>query len=133
MPGSLLVVGLLLAALLAPSSHSPSSHSRASRPNVVVVMTDDQRVDDMAYMPKTRVLLAQHGVTFDQLLRRLSLCCPSRATYLTGQYNHNNGVRLDAAQQRRLAARAICCWTAIARCRSGCTPLAITPLTLGSI
>ena len=56
-------------------------------------MTDDQRVDDMDVMPKTRRLIGRRGVTFQRALATFPLCCPSRATYLTGQYAHNHGVR----------------------------------------
>jgi arylsulfatase A-like enzyme len=62
------------------------------RPNVVVVMTDDQTVADMQVMARTRRLIGGQGVTFDQSYVSYSLCCPSRATYLTGRYAHNHGV-----------------------------------------
>jgi N-acetylglucosamine-6-sulfatase len=62
------------------------------RPNVVVVMTDDQTVADMQVMAKTRRLIGGQGVAFDQSYVSYSLCCPSRATYLTGRYAHNHGV-----------------------------------------
>jgi N-acetylglucosamine-6-sulfatase len=62
------------------------------RPNVIVVMTDDQTVADMQVMPKTRRLIGRQGVTFDQSYVSYSLCCPSRATYLTGRYAHNHRV-----------------------------------------
>lgn len=66
---------------------------RPTRPNVVVITTDDQTIDDMASMPQTRALIGARGVTFDQSVVSLSQCCPSRATFLTGQYAHNHGVR----------------------------------------
>jgi N-acetylglucosamine-6-sulfatase len=62
------------------------------RPNVVVVMTDDQTLRDMSVMPRTRALIGDPGVTFTQNFASYALCCPSRATFLTGQYSHNNGV-----------------------------------------
>ncbi len=64
----------------------------AGKPNVVVIMTDDQTVEDLAQMPRTRRLIAAKGVSFDNYLVSFPLCCPSRATYLTGQYAHNSGV-----------------------------------------
>lgn len=66
---------------------------QAPRPNIVVVMTDDQDVASMAVMPKVRRLLADHGTTFTRSYASFPLCCPSRATLLTGQYSHNHGVR----------------------------------------
>lgn len=66
---------------------------RASkRPNVVVLMTDDQRLSDMEYMPRTRRLIGRAGITFTEALSPNPLCCPARASFLTGQASHNNGV-----------------------------------------
>ena len=64
----------------------------ASRPNILVIMTDDQTVDQMRALPKTRALLAARGTTFANSFVDFSLCCPSRSTFLTGQYAHNHGV-----------------------------------------
>jgi len=66
------------------------------RPNVVVLMTDDQTYADMAAMPRTRRLIGEAGARFTRSYVSYPLCCPSRATYLTGQYNHNNGVHTNA-------------------------------------
>ena len=65
------------------------------RPSVVVIMTDDQTYADMAAMPRTRRLIGQAGARFTRSYVSYPLCCPSRATYLTGQYNHNNGVQTN--------------------------------------
>lgn len=67
--------------------------NQTSRPNIVVIMTDDQ--DDtgsMATLPKVKRLLADQGVTFKNSFVSFSLCCTSRASFLTGQYAHNHGV-----------------------------------------
>jgi len=61
-------------------------------PNIVVVMTDDQDVASVRAMPRTRALLADRGTTFRNAVASLPLCCPSRATFLTGQYAHNHRV-----------------------------------------
>ncbi|MFA5830399.1 MAG: LamG-like jellyroll fold domain-containing protein [Candidatus Paceibacterota bacterium] len=64
-----------------------------TRPNIVVIMTDDQ--DDtgsMAIMPKTKQLLIDQGITFKNSFVDFPLCCPSRASFLTSQYAHNSGV-----------------------------------------
>lgn len=62
-------------------------------PNIVVVTTDDQDLASVEHMPKLRKVLAEEGVTFERHTVSFSLCCPSRATFLTGQHGHNNGVR----------------------------------------
>jgi arylsulfatase A-like enzyme len=69
-----------------------SASSAAGRPNVVVIMTDDENLSDMQVMPQTLNLIGAAGVTFDNFVVTYSLCCPSRATFLTGQYSHNHHV-----------------------------------------
>lgn len=99
-------VGLLLALVAGPtacvqeqvSGPSPETVEQAvssaeGRPNVVVVMTDDQDLESIRVMPQTLSRLGSAGVTFDNSVVTYSLCCPSRATFLTGQYSHNHGVR----------------------------------------
>jgi N-acetylglucosamine-6-sulfatase len=55
-------------------------------------MTDDQTVESLRVMPNVQRLLADKGVTFDNSFASYPLCCPSRSTFLTGQYAHNHGV-----------------------------------------
>lgn len=55
-------------------------------------MTDDQRLDDMKALPKTRRKIGDRGAAFTESFASFPLCCPSRATYLTGRYAHNHGV-----------------------------------------
>src|SRR5918992_2541217 len=62
------------------------------RPNVLVVMTDDQSVANMQAMPQTKALIGGQGTTFENSFVNFPLCCPSRSTFLTGQYAHNHGV-----------------------------------------
>lgn len=62
------------------------------RPNVVLVMSDDMRTDDLAFAPNLRKLIARHGVTFENSFSPFPLCCPARASFLTGQYAHNHKV-----------------------------------------
>lgn len=62
-------------------------------PNVVVIMTDDQTVESLRVMTRTRELLVDQGTTFTNGIATFPLCCPARAQFLTGQYAHNNGVR----------------------------------------
>jgi N-acetylglucosamine-6-sulfatase len=68
----------------------------AARPNVVVLMTDDQTHASLAYMPRVNGLLADQGTTFSQSISSFPLCCPSRTTHLTGQYAHNHRVLHNA-------------------------------------
>jgi N-acetylglucosamine-6-sulfatase len=65
------------------------------RPNVIVIDTDDMNATDMFVMRNTLSLLGAHGTTFSNSYVSYPLCCPSRATFLTGQYAHNHHVLTD--------------------------------------
>src|SRR5262249_23218058 len=80
---------LLLVAVLAAGG--ASGHAAAPRPNILVIETDDQTVASIRAMPNVGRLLAAHGTTFLNSFVANSLCCPSRATFLTGQYSHSTG------------------------------------------
>ncbi len=62
------------------------------RPNVLVVMTDDQTLESIRVMHNVNSLIGDQGATFRNSFVNYSLCCPSRSTFLTGQYMHNHGV-----------------------------------------
>jgi N-acetylglucosamine-6-sulfatase len=62
-----------------------------SQPNIVFVLTDDLSTDLIPYMPNVRRLQAR-GTTFSNYFVTDSLCCPSRASILTGQYPHDTGI-----------------------------------------
>ena len=86
----------LLLILLGLAMPAPATAAVSLRPDIVVVMTDDQTLRDMAAMPNTRRMIGGAGATFSNAYVSYPLCCPSRATYLTGQHAHNNGVRTNA-------------------------------------
>ncbi|MGA8255716.1 MAG: sulfatase [Nocardioides sp.] len=79
----------------APAAITPATVAgrKVTRPNIVLVTTDDQTVGDMRWMPKTLRTLARQGVSFTRALSPHPLCCPARAAILTGQYAQNNGVK----------------------------------------
>ena len=58
----------------------------------MVVLTDDQRWDTLWAMPNVRRELMARGVTFTNAFVSNPLCCPSRASILTGQYSHSTGM-----------------------------------------
>ncbi|MGH3328200.1 MAG: sulfatase family protein [Streptomycetales bacterium] len=66
--------------------------SVAPQPNIVLVVADDLDVATMARLPVLRHQLADRGTTFTRFFTADSLCCPSRASILRGQYVHNHGV-----------------------------------------
>ena len=70
---------------------------QGQRMNVIFILTDDQRYDELGFMNpilKTPNMdtLASEGVHFKNAFVTTSLCSPSRASILTGQYMHNHGV-----------------------------------------
>ena len=70
----------------------PAAAQGQTRPNIVFVMTDDQTVESLRVMTNLKLGLQAEGTTFAKTISSFPLCCPSRATQLTGQYSHNNGV-----------------------------------------
>lgn len=62
------------------------------RPNIILILTDDQRYDTLPYMPYLNGTLAEESYTFTNAFVTTPLCCPSRATLLTGQSAYNHGV-----------------------------------------
>jgi N-acetylglucosamine-6-sulfatase len=89
----LFALALSLAMLVGAGTPTASEAKRArKKPNIVVLMTDDQDSASMRIMRQTRRLIGNRGVTFANNFATLPLCCPSRATFLTGQYAHNHGV-----------------------------------------
>jgi len=69
-----------------------SPPKQAARPNIVFILTDDETVEGLEVMPNVHRLLAEHGVLFDNAFVTTSLCCPSRASILTGEYSRHTGV-----------------------------------------
>lgn len=89
------VMTLALVAGCATSSQEKpqeTAQQAKARPNIIVIMTDDQDLASMSVMRNVRRLLADQGTTFSNAYVSYSWCCPSRATFLTGQYAHNHKV-----------------------------------------
>jgi len=62
------------------------------QPNIVVILTDDQRWDSLPLMPTVESELVGHGTTFSNMFVEDPICCPSRASFLTGWDAHTTGV-----------------------------------------
>ena len=84
-----------------PRSRAPPDRARrpprpaaaAEKPNILVIITDDQRADGtLDVMPQTRRRIGAQGITFTEAHATTPKCCPSRASFFTGLYAHNHGV-----------------------------------------
>ena len=96
--GSLRVLTLLSVTFLLLEVFIGDAVPRAARaqtpgpPNIILILTDDQRFDTLKVMPEVRRLLVERGMTLRRAIITNPLCCPSRATILTGRYSHTTGV-----------------------------------------
>jgi arylsulfatase A-like enzyme len=97
---SLLALLVVLAACTGFSAGHASTAAPAgaatgavSRPNVLIVLTDDQRIGTMDVMPSTLRRFADQGTTFEHAFATTPLCCPSRASIFSGRYAHNHTVQ----------------------------------------
>lgn len=91
----------------------PAFHAAAAKPNIIYIMSDDHAAHAIgAYGGRLAKLnptptidrLAREGMLFENCFAVNSICTPSRAAVLTGQYNHTNKVygltgHLEAARQ----------------------------------
>jgi N-acetylglucosamine-6-sulfatase len=64
----------------------------ADPPSILLIVTDDQRWDTLWAMPEVQRSLVERGIEFTESFTTSSLCCPSRASILTGAYPHTTGV-----------------------------------------
>jgi N-acetylglucosamine-6-sulfatase len=86
------VATVVLLSLGASSSMPRDAQALAAKPNIVFILADDMRKDELEYMPKTRSALKAKGMSFQNAFVSNPQCCPSRATIMRGQYSHNTGV-----------------------------------------
>src|SRR5688572_1311676 len=95
---------LLLVAMLASLASSSPFHAAANhgggRPNVLLIVTDDHRWDMMQILKRTRRWFGGGGTTYPFAFATTPLCCPSRASIMTGQYAHNTNVETNLDAER---------------------------------
>jgi len=94
----LAVAGVLSGCFPSAEGKQPEKQEQEPKPpNVVLILTDDLTVSDLnpdtlRHMPNIQSLLIDKGTTFENMFVTNSLCCPSRATILRGQYTHNHQI-----------------------------------------
>jgi len=87
------ILGLIILFLLINISISACDGLRTTPPpNIIIILTDDMDLSLMPYLPQTDALIAKEGATFTNYFVTASICCPSRASMLRGQYPHNTNV-----------------------------------------
>lgn len=69
---------------------------RQAKPNVLLIVMDDMRRDDLDWMPTVKRRIARRGTSYESFYVPTALCCPARASVLRGQYPHNTGVLTNA-------------------------------------
>lgn len=94
--GFTLAAALLLAVSVLVSAATPAPvgtpAAAGAKPNFIIILTDDLDAKSVAFMPRLQALLASRGTTFSNYFVTDSICCPSRASLLRGQYPHNHQV-----------------------------------------
>jgi arylsulfatase A-like enzyme len=76
-----------------PDTTGGDTEAATERPNILFVLTDDLDYASAQKMPRIGALLREGGITFENAFVSHPICCPSRATALTGLYDHNHDVR----------------------------------------
>ena len=99
----LAAAGIAIAALVSGVAFLPAvlgEEEQDPRLNVIVIVTDDQSADSIPHVPAVMPFLQQqvldpedHWVVFPNGYVNTPLCCPSRATMLSGRYPHHSGVQ----------------------------------------
>ncbi|MSQ03070.1 MAG: multidrug transporter [Myxococcales bacterium] len=115
----MLLPALATLLLAAPATAAP--------PNIVLILTDDLAVADMDQLPELRERFTTQGTSFDRAFVSLSMCCPSRASSLRGQYAHNTGILRNGApdggygtfHERGLESSTVATWLHDAGYRTG--------------
>jgi arylsulfatase A-like enzyme len=88
------LVSLFVSLGMTSSYQEGSLAQTAAQPNIVFILADDMRKDDLSktYMPQTTTELVEKGMSFQNAFVSNALCCPSRATIMRGQYSHNTDI-----------------------------------------
>ncbi len=75
-----------------PGATQEKAEASADQPNMIFVLTDDLDYASAQRMSGINSLLVEEGTSFEEAFVSHPVCCPSRATILTGLYDHNHEV-----------------------------------------
>jgi arylsulfatase A-like enzyme len=92
------VLAVAAAGVVVVKSRSGGTPTAASvdasgKPNVLMIMTDDETLESIRILDNVKKNITDQGTTFSHYYVSFPNCCPSRATYLTGEFSHNDNVR----------------------------------------
>jgi arylsulfatase A-like enzyme len=90
---TLIAAAMTLLALASGVLAAGQARGATTGANVVFILTDDMTYTELAGMPNVQSLIGAQGTTFNEAYASFPLCCPSRATMMSGQYMHNHSVR----------------------------------------
>lgn len=89
------VIALSASAACSSGGARPQRAVRDKPPNVLVIITDDQRYDQMETLVETRRIFGEKGTRYTNAFASTPRCCPSRASIFSGQYAHNHNVKTN--------------------------------------
>lgn len=93
---SLFRLGLAILLSIWTVMGSTAFAAQPRRPNIVFILLDDVRYDDLIDHPFVQLpnlaRVVKEGASFQRFYTSAPLCSPSRAVFLTGQYPHRNGI-----------------------------------------
>lgn len=98
----------LTAPVLPGTAEFSSAAALTAQPNIVLVLTDDQTMESVARMPY--VSSRADWVRFPNAYVQNPMCCPSRATILTGRYDTHTGVTQNGATGAFDATNTVATW-----------------------
>jgi N-acetylglucosamine-6-sulfatase len=99
----LLLASVALAVVLLTGAYGDGKptavQASPAKPNIIFILTDDldAHPKSISRMPNLKRYLINQGTTFENAFVTTSICCPSRATFLRGQYSHNHRILTNSA------------------------------------
>jgi len=90
--GGILGIALSFVAGVGVPPGQPEMSFAQTQPNVLLILTDDQDTESLDRMANVQSLLVNQGTNFSNAFATTPSCCPSRVSFMRGQYVHNHGV-----------------------------------------
>lgn len=87
-----IIVAAALLTLATSAAPVIAAKAQPAPPNILVLLVDDMRADQLQYMQTVRDQIVAHGMSFDRAFTSDPLCCPSRTSLLRGQLSQRTGI-----------------------------------------